>query len=237
MFRGQNVTALILARAGSKRLSDKNLRTIHGKSLTEWSISSGQESIIIDHVVVSSDSAKICSIAERWQVDEVIRRPAELARDNSTTVDVILHALKYSQTLRNKCGYLVLLQPTSPLRNSRHIDDAFDLIKTSDALGAISVCRTEHPIEWMGKLAKDGFMDSFIARTELEKRSQEFQPSYQINGAIYIVPIHHFLKEKTLFLSSRIVAYVMDRRVSVDIDDNYDLLLAEWLLSKEMDQS
>ena len=93
--------------------------------------------------------------------------------------------------------------------------------------------RTEHPVEWMGKLPENRFMDSFLLGGNLGKRSQEFRPSYQINGAIYIVPVGQFLKEKTLFLSSGVVAYVMDRMDSVDIDDEYDLRLAEWLLGQK----
>ena len=127
-------------------------------------------------------------------------------------------------------GYLVLLQPTSPLRTAQHIDQAFDIIERKNALGAVSICSTEHPKEWMGTISEDGLLDTFFQETQLEYQSQEFKPSYQINGAIYIVPIAEFLKQKTLFLRLGMAALVMERQDSVDIDDAYDLQLADWLL-------
>ena len=233
MFRNEKVTALIPARMGSKRLIDKNIRILCGRSLTEWAIISGKDSKIIDEVIVSTDSEKISSLSEQCQVDRIIERPPDLSGDDTSTAEVIFHALKRIYISDASSGYIVLLQPTSPLREAAHIDEAFDLIETNAAVGAISVCRTEHPVEWMGKLPDNRFMDSLILRGNLEKRSQEFRPSYQVNGAVYIVPVGQFLKEKTLFLSSGMVAYVMDRMDSIDIDDEYDLRLAEWLLGQK----
>jgi CMP-N-acetylneuraminic acid synthetase len=133
-------------------------------------------------------------------------------------------------------GHIILLQPTSPLRTSNHIDEAFALIEETDAKGSISVCRTEHPIEWMGKISTNRLLDSFFQQTELSKQSQAFDLSYQVNGAVYIVPVDSFLKEKTVFLSTGMVAYIMDRTSSIDIDDKYDLRLAEWLLRQREDE-
>ena len=101
-----------------------------------------------------------------------------------------------------------------------------------NANGVVSICRTEHPVEWMGNLSPSGSLDSFFSETKLDRQSQEFRPSYQVNGAIYIVEVDLFLKEKTLFLRSGMVAYVMDRGSSVDIDDDYDLQLATWLINR-----
>ena len=129
--------------------------------------------------------------------------------------------------------YLVLLQPTSPLRTGCHIDKAFRLIKEKNGIGAISLSRTDHPVEWMGKISEDGLLDSFFYETKLEMQSQEFSPTYQINGAIYIVPTVRFLEEKTFFLSGGMVAYIMNRSDSIDIDDEYDLNLAECLILQQ----
>ena len=105
-------------------------------------------------------------------------------------------------------------------------------MEDKNAIGAVSVCRTEHPVEWMGEISGDGLMDSFIQEAELEKSSLDCALSYQINGAIYIASVDRFLDEKTIFLKSGMVAYVMDRASSVDIDDEYDLQLAAWLLNR-----
>ena len=105
-------------------------------------------------------------------------------------------------------------------------------MEANGARGVVSICRTEHPVEWMGNLSPDGFLDSFFLETKLDRQSQEFLPSYQINGSIYIAPVDLFLKEKTFFLRKGVTAYVMDRASSVDIDDEYDLNLAAWLLNR-----
>ena len=122
MFRNEKVTAFIPARMGSKRLTDKNLRILGGRSLTEWAIKSGKESNIIDEVIVSTDSERVSSIGKRCQINKVIRRPPELAGDDTSTAEVITHALNGICITDDSSGYIVLLQPTSPLRNAVHID-------------------------------------------------------------------------------------------------------------------
>ena len=236
MFQDEKVIALIPARGGSKRLVDKNLRILDGKSLIEWSILAGKGSKFVDEIVVSTDSQRVVSVAEKCRVDDVIHRPPELAGDETTTTEVIEHAISHIYRTDEQSGYIVLLQPTSPLRHAGHIDQAFELMVKKTAIGAIGVCKTEHPVEWMGKISENLLMNSFFEGAELQKRSQDFSPSYQVNGAIYIVPINCFVEEKTIFLKSGMVAYVMDRRESVDIDDEYDLALAEWFLRQSKDE-
>ena len=157
-------------------------------------------------------------------------RPKVLGMDDVPMSSVIEHVIQVFSERGQGFGYILLLQPTSPLRTARHIDEAFSTINTQNAVGAVSVCQTEHPLEWMGKLGENGSLDRFFQETKLEHQSQNLSPGYQINGAIYIVSVAQFLKEKTLFLSTGMVAYVMERKDSVDIDDSYDLSLSDWLL-------
>ena len=230
MFKNEKVLGIIPARGGSKRLLKKNIQLLGGKPLVAWSIQAAQETDLIDKVVVSTEDAKISEVAIQWGVDDVIHRSEQLSGDDASTNNVIIEVLENLEEKGERYGYLVLLQPTSPLRTAAHIKSAFSRIEVSNAIGAVSVCRTEHPMEWMGKISDDGSMDSFIKTTELEKSSQEFSPSYQINGAIYISNVNKFLEEKTVFLKSGMVVYEMDRASSVDIDDEYDLQLASWLI-------
>ena len=231
MFRGKKVLAVIPARGGSKRLSNKNIRYLGNKPLIAWSIQAGLDAELIDKDVVSTEDPEISSIAIEWGAHEVINRSEHLSTDHATTNDVIIEVLDKLQADGEFYEYLVLLQPTSTLRTGVHIKCAFDLIEGKSATGAVSVCRTEHPVEWMGKISRDQLLDSFIRNAELEKSSQDFLPSFQINGAIYIANVRRFLEEKTVFLRLGMVAYVMDRRSSVDIDDEYDFQLASWLLT------
>ncbi len=232
MFKGQKVLGLVPARAGSKRLSGKNLICVADKPLLSWTLVAGLGSEIVDKVILSTDDQEIGNVGSQFGVGEVLSRPTSLANDNSSMTAVIRQVLQSLQERDENYGYIILLQPTSPLRTSRHIDEAFALIEQANAVGAVSVSQTEHPTEWMGKIDSNGLLDSFIRQTELDKQSQTFSTSYQVNGAIYIVPVERFLEENTLFLSSGMVAYVMKRIDSIDIDDEYDLRLAEWLIGQ-----
>ena len=232
MFKGQTVLGIVPARGGSKRLPGKNLARAAGKPLLGWTLEAGLKSALIDKIILSTDDQAVNDVGRRFGVDEVLTRPSLLGEDDASMNAVIRHLLQVLRERDEQFDYLILLQPTSPLRTSKHIEEAFTLLGKTDAMGAISVCQTEHPTEWMGKLSSNGSLDSFFRQTELDKQSQLFSPSYQINGAIYIVPVKQFLEERTLFLSSGMVAYVMERIDSVDIDDEYDLRLAEWLLQR-----
>jgi CMP-N-acetylneuraminic acid synthetase len=232
MFREKKVLGVIPARGNSKRLPSKNIRYIGNRPLIAWSINAARGSEILDKIVVSTENSDIARVAAECGIHEVIQRSQSLAEDCAATTDVLLEVLDVLKNQGECYDYIVLLQPTSPLRTAVHIKEAFRLMNEKNALGAVSVCRTEHPVEWMGKVSEDRFLDSFIRDTKLEKRSQEFLPSFQINGAIYITPVNQFLSEGTLFLRSGMVAYVMDRASSVDIDDDFDFELADWLLTR-----
>ena len=232
MFRGKRVLGIIPARGSSKRLPKKNIRCLCDKPLIGWTIVAGRDSKILDKLVVSTESIEIERVTNDLGLTEVIKRSEILAGDDATINDAIVQVVNVMKKRGEQFEYIVLLQPTSPLRTAEHIDAAFGLMEARDSSGVISVCRTEHPVEWMGKLDPNGLLDSFILNTKLDQQSQNFLPSYQINGAIYITPVDGFLKEKSFFLKAGMVAYVMDRASSVDIDDEYDLQLAEWLLKQ-----
>ena len=230
MFREQRVLAIVPARGGSKRLPGKNLHLVAGKPLIAWALEAGAKASAVDRTVLSTDDDALVASAVNQGFSDFLIRPAGLASDDASMTSVIAHAIKELKERGDDFGYLVLLQPTSPLRTAQHIDQAFDIMGKKNALGAVSICSTEHPKEWMGTISDDGLLDTFFQETQLEHQSQEFKPSYQINGAIYIVPIAEFLRQKTLFLRSGMAALVMKRQDSVDIDNAYDLQLADWLL-------
>jgi CMP-N-acetylneuraminic acid synthetase len=232
MHKGKKVLAVIPARGGSKRLPKKNILYLANKPLIAWSIQTAQETDVLDKIIVSTEDSEIEGIALKWGISEVIRRSKSLSDDRATTNAVVIEVLKTLKARGEHFEYVALLQPTSPLRTAAHIEYAFNLMEDKNAVGVVGVCRTEHPVEWMGKIPKDSLMDSFILNTTLEKNSHELSPSFQINGAIYIVRVDRFLAERTLFLKSGMVACVMDRASSVDIDDDYDLQLAAWLLNE-----
>ena len=149
--------AIIPARGGSKRLPRKNLLDLCGKPLIAWSIESALKSKYISKVIVSSDDEEILQISLNFGAT-VIKRPDELASDTATTFDAIEHTIKSLE----KYDYVVLLQPTSPLRDEKHIDKAIELLEEKDADAIISVCEVEHSPLWCNTLDENLNMSNFL---------------------------------------------------------------------------
>lgn len=225
MYTNKTFLAIIPARGGSKRLPRKNILDLCGKPLIAWSIKAGLNSKYIDKVVVSSDDDDILNISLNFGA-ETIKRPIDLANDTATTFDAIKHTIENVE----KYDYIVLLQPTSPLRNEKHIDEAIELLENKKADAIVSVCEMDHSPLWSNTLPKDGNMSNFLKDEILNKRSQDLEKYYRLNGAIYICKTEKLLEEKSFFLKENIFAYVMDRKSSVDIDEEMDFNMAEVLI-------
>ncbi len=227
MINKKSILAIIPARGGSKRLPRKNTLPINGKPLIYWTIKAALKSQYIDKIVISSDDHEVKKLSSFYNVD-FIDRPKELSLDDSTTISVVMHAF---EKLGAKYDYIILLQPTSPLRNSRHIDEAISLLnkKRSDAI--ISVCEVGHPPIFTNKIPLDGSMEKFITNEMKNKRTQDFPQFYKINGAIYICCINRLFKEETFFIKDNIFSYIMSKEKSIDIDDEFDFKLAQYLFN------
>ena len=214
--------AIIPARGGSKRLPRKNILDLCGKPLISWSIEAALKSKYISKVVVSSDDEEILNISSNFGAD-IIKRPYELANDTATTFDAIKHTIDNLEEYE----YVVLLQPTSPLRNEKHIDEAIELLEEKQADAIVSVCEMDHSPLWSNTLPKDGNMNNFLRDEVLNKRSQDLEKYYRVNGAIYICKTDKLLENKSFFLKDNIFAYIMDRKSSIDIDEEIDFLFAQ----------
>jgi CMP-N,N'-diacetyllegionaminic acid synthase len=222
MSNKEKFLAIIPARGGSKRLPRKNILELCGKPLIAWSIEAGQKSKYIDKVVVSSDDGEILDIAKKFEAD-VLRRPNNLATDTSTTFDVIKHILDNIEGF----DYIVLLQPTSPLRDENHIDMAIKLLQDKNADAVISVSETDHNPLWSNTLDDSLSMKNFLKDEVLNKRSQDLKKYYRLNGGIYICETNKLLAQKSFFLKENIYAYKMDKQSSIDVDDETDFKIAE----------
>ncbi len=228
MIGGKSILAIIPARGGSKRLPDKNILKLVGKPMIAWSIEAGLKSKYIDKVVVSSDSHKILDISKKYGAD-IINRPSALACDTATSFDAIKHTI---ENIDEKFDFVILLQPTSPLRKSKHIDEAFELLIVKKADAVISVCETDHSPLWTNTLSKDGSMVGFLKDKTLNKRSQDLETYYRLNGAIYICKTDKLLDEKNFFINDNIFCYKMNREDSIDVDNEMDLKFAEFMIEK-----
>ena len=228
MHQNKTFLAIIPARGGSKRLPRKNILNLCGKPLISWSIEAGLKSKYIDKVVVSSDDTEIINISNELKV-QVIKRPDELASDTSTSFDAVKHAIDNLESYE----YILLLQPTSPLRNENHIDKAIEILEEKNADAVISVCEMNHNPLWSNTLDDSLSMEGFIGNNLLNNSSQDLKKYYRLNGAIYLCKTDKLLKEKSFFLKKNIFAYVMNSNNSIDIDRKEDFELASLYLSQK----
>ena len=223
------ILGIIPGRKGSKGVLNKNIRKINGKPLISYSIEAALESEYIKKVVVSSDSDEILEIAGSYGV-ESIKRPEHLAQDDSTTVDVVKHVLDvFNGSNKYFPEILVLLQPTSPLRDSNDIDEAIKMfLKDGDADALISVSKFNHNPLWSFKI-ENNFLSPANDEKFLNKRRQELPELFLPNGAIYIIKTRKFL-EKNSFVMKKTKAFIMSEEKSMDIDTELDLKLVKCLM-------
>jgi len=158
MYKNKTFLAIVPARGGSKRLPRKNILDLNGKPLVAWSIEAGLNSRYIDKVIVTSDDNEILKISKKYGAS-TIKRPYELANDTATTIDTVRHAI---ESMDKTYDYVVLLQPTSPLRTCTHIDEAIELLDKKNANAIISVCEMEHNPLWSNTLPKDRSLAGFL---------------------------------------------------------------------------
>lgn len=225
LYKNKTFLAIIPARGGSKRLPRKNILDLQGKPLIAWSIEAALKSGYIDRVIVTSDDEEILQIAKQYGSD-TIKRPNELSSDTATSFDAIKHTIENVEHF----DYIVLLQPTSPLRTSQHIDEAIEQLHDKNADAIISICEMDHSPLWSNTLPDDGNMSSFLRDEVKNKRSQDLDIYYRLNGAIYICKTDRLLDEKSFFIENDIYAYKMGRKSSIDIDEEIDFIIADSLI-------
>ncbi|NAX29637.1 NTP transferase domain-containing protein, partial [Vibrio sp. V37_P2S8PM304] len=226
MLDGKKVIAVIPARGGSKRLPGKNIKQLGGKPLIAWSIEAAKKSKYIDRVIISTDCEDIAEVAQRYDGDVPFLRPQELAGDTAGTNGVILHVL---DQIDESFGYVVLLQPTSPLRNTEDIDQLLESFDEKTE-GVVSVCPCEHSPLWANTLPEDKTMGHFCPESVIGKRSQDLPEYYRLNGSIYAFKVDSFVENKGFFYSDKVKAYSMPIERSVDIDTIVDFHIAEVML-------
>ena len=234
MIHNGRLLALIPARSGSKRLPNKNTLNLAGKPLIAWSIEAGLQSKYVDRVVVSTDSNSIADISREYGADVPFMRPDELSTDYSKTIDVVLNTLDLLKRQKDCYEYILLLQPTSPLRTAYFIDEAVELLKSNKANGVVGVTEVGHPVEWSNTLPSNHSLRDFIPEKYKGIRSQDFPKRYTINGAIYLNKTKNVEEECTLLLNNGSYAYLMPQSVSLDIDSKFDFEMAEFLLTNNI---
>jgi len=225
--RDVRIVGLIPARGGSKGILKKNIRFVNGKPLIAHSIESTLNSEYIDKVVVSTDNKEIAEISREYGA-EVIPRPKELARDESPTIDAIMHALNWLEE-RDACfDVIALIEPTSPLRKENDIDDAIELFirnfNKSDSLVSLGEVHLENP--YITKKIEGGYVTPLIEIDKTIHQRQQLPRVYFPYGVIYISKINSLKKYRT-FYQERTIPYFIERWQNYEIDDFYDFLCVE----------
>lgn len=218
------ILAVITARGGSKGIPRKNIKELAGKPLIAWTIEEAKKSLYIDKVIVSSEDSEIIQVSQAFGAEVPFIRPAHLAEDTTPGIDPVLHALDECPNY----DYVVLLQPTSPLRTVEDIDKCIEKLLKEKAQICVSVCEASHSPYWMYTLRENDEMQPLLQET-LIKRRQDLPKIYALNGAVYVANIN-FLKKEKSFVTQHTIAYIMDNERSIDIDTELDFLICEKLL-------
>ena len=223
------IISIIPARGGSKGIPRKNIKLLNGKPLISYSIDASNSCSLIDETYVSTEDGEISEISKGNNA-EVIERPDELAGDDSSSIDVILHVLDYLEDKGELPDLFVLLQPTSPLRTSEDIEASINSFLESDCDSLVSVCKLDHR-SLLNFSLEDGFLVQNNNESLFNSRRQDMPSYYSLNGAIYITT-PGFIRKNRSFYSDKTIPHVMSKEKSIDIDTSFDFKLAEFLLNE-----
>jgi CMP-N-acetylneuraminic acid synthetase len=222
------VLAVIPARGGSKGVPGKNSMVFDGKPLISYAIDAAIDSTLITDVVVSSDSEEILNIAANYSKVRLHKRTSDLASDISPIGDTLVEIIKQADEAPN---YLVLLQPTSPLRTGAQVDDVIKMLTNSPHCNtAISVIRMDdvHPARMYWVEEKIGLMTPILKEFETARR-QDIPGAFYRNGAIYATRVNKVLENKSVIVPPS-CAYEMSGETWLNIDDKRDVLIADALI-------
>lgn len=221
--------AVIPARGGSKGIPRKNIKLIAGKPLIAWTIEAAKQSKYISRIILSSEDEEIIQVAQKYDCEVPFIRPKSLAQDDTPGVLPVLHAIEQCPGY----DYVILLQPTSPLRTAEDIDFAIEKMLKEKVLSCVSVKESTESPYWTYTIDDEkGKLNNFINVSNLNiSRRQLLPKTYVLNGAIYINSTKHLLSNKSL-ITTDTIGYVMDDLHSQDIDTYLDFEICELLLKK-----
>lgn len=226
------ILGIIPARGGSKGIPRKNIKPLCGKPLIAYTVESAISSGIFHRIILTTDSEEIASVGKQFGAEVPFLRPPELAEDNTPTLPVILHTLKW---LKEKEGFVpdhtVILQPTTPLRQGFHLKEAIDLLIKSEADSVVSVSEVpgHYNPHWQFKLDLKNRLKIFTGESlqNIVKRRQDLLKTYTRNGAIYAFKTKLLFEATPSFYGNDVCAYIMEGKYSVNIDSMEDFKMAE----------
>jgi CMP-N-acetylneuraminic acid synthetase len=223
------LVGLITARGGSKGFPGKNIAPCAGKPLIAWTCEAALGSKRLGRSILSTDSEEIAAVGRKCGVEVPFMRPADLAKDDTPSIDVMRHALEWLEGAGDRPKALVLLQPTSPLRTSRHIDEAVDRFVREKADTVVSVVRVPHRFHPQSMMREErGRLLPYEGKRTVTQR-QELAALWARNGPAVLVVAAALIRRSELYAGTTL-GYPMSEEDSLDIDEPRDLKLADQLL-------
>ncbi len=224
--------AVIPARGGSKGIPNKNLVPLGGEPLIAWTIRAARAAGHVRRIIVSTEDSEIAEVSANLGAEVPFMRPSALAQDDTPGTAAPLHALRWlAKNESYHPNQMILLQPTSPLRQASDIDEAINLLRSRKGDAVLSLTAVHHHPEWMFQMDSSARI-SHYSTADLNRNRQELPDRYAENGAIFLVQCERFLAEESWY-SERTYGYLMPEERSIDINTESDLRLAEFLLQQE----
>ena len=225
MLNESRILAMIPARAGSKGLPGKNIKKMLGKPLIGWTIEEAKKSRYIDRIIVSTDSTEIAECAEKFDAEVPFLRPTHLAADSSSSIDTVIHAVDWLRGNNEDYDIIVLLEPTSPLRDSEDIDNALEVLQSNEkarSIVSVSKIKSAHPAFLV--INSDGFMKPYDKDAFSVKRRQDITECFFFDGSFYISTVESLIEKKS-FYHTECLIYEVPEWKSFEIDTIEDFHL------------
>lgn len=234
MYQGKSILAVVTARGGSKGLPGKNIKILKGKPLIAWTIEQIKKSKLIDETFISTDSLEIANVCETLGITVPELRPAELAEDTTSSMDVLIYTLKLFEAKNKIFDYLLLLEPTSPLRKENDIDNIIKIAcDNPEADGVVSLGRVhmEHP-GIVKRIGEGGFIEPYMKHGPTFYQRQLEDEAYFPYGVGYLVRVDKFKRAKTIYME-KMLPYIIERWQNYEVDDIYDFCCIEAVMRME----
>ena len=237
MYKNQKILAVVTARGGSKGLPGKNIKMLNGKPLIGWTLEQIKNSQFIDQAFVSTDNVVIAEVCEQFGVNVPSLRPAVLAEDDTSSMDVLEYTIDLFEKQGKVFDYVMLLEPTSPLRKKGDLDNVIMLAGDNpEQDGVISVGEvcSEHPLI-MKKIDEKGNIVPYVFHTKNVYQRQQFDKAYFPYGVAYLVKVSKFKEVHTIY-TEKMLPYYIERWQNYEIDDIYDFICIENIMKFERDK-
>ncbi|MBI2056286.1 MAG: acylneuraminate cytidylyltransferase family protein [Candidatus Sungbacteria bacterium] len=228
----KTILGIITARGGSKGIPRKNVKELAGKPLIAYTIKAAKESGVISRLILSTDDREIANVAKQCGAEVPFMRPAELAQDTTPHLPVLQHAVNWLRDNENFVSdYVMILQPTCPLRQDFHIRESAELMEKINADSIVSVSEIPQHFNphWQFLIDAENHLQIFTGEpfSQIVKRRQELGKTYTRNGAIYLFKTELLFRSEPTFYGDDVRAYPMEQKYSVNIDSMEDWEEAE----------